>query len=194
MIISEISNHCGMNTWQINSRIINTQSTYGWNSQYERTQILEIPFAHEPDAQRGPNGEYVIYYAHYDYGNKYPPCTECADGSSPPNCQNGVPKTPLYIESMIYSNSSNSLNSTWSYAWSDPINVLNGNNGILTQDDNLAVVILKNGSVVGMIRHSNTTTCSTVHLVTADNWKVNSSYNARSEYLFPSLSGMCTER
>ena len=68
MINSEITNHCGMNTWQINSRVIVSESSdhNNFNSFYNRNTILEIPFAHEPNLVMGNNGDFIIYiYIYY---------------------------------------------------------------------------------------------------------------------------------
>eukprot|EP00483_Globobulimina_turgida_P003586 UN03592 len=91
---------------------------------------------------------------------------------------------------MIYANE---LNGTWS----DPMTIVctyGCENGVLTPyDDNFDGIILKNGSVIGMSRYWDSNGCSAQHLVTAMNWKLNGTYIERKEYLFPELSGMCTE-
>ena len=143
LITSEMTNHCGMNSWQVNSRIIDAEATNGFNSKYERKQVLELPFAHEPNTAIGPNGEIVIYFSHYDYGSAYPPCTECVNGTTGSNCK--VPNAVSYITSMIYSEKS--MNGPWS----QPMDVVNGKNGVLDCDDNLSVLIHKNGSFANRI-------------------------------------------
>ena len=52
--------------------------------------------------------------------------------------------------------------------WSPPLHVELGE---LEIDTNLAAAILKDGSLVGMIRRSEAPQGSTIHLVTSPNWR-----------------------
>ena len=145
----------------------------------------QVPFAHEPSITRSDQGQYVMYYTHYDYGEKYPPCSECVDGSTPPSC--AQPNPPSFIVSMIHADS---LNGTWS----QPIKILDGKSGVLSPfDNNFDAIILSNGSVLGMARDWDENGCSVQHLVTASEWKRNDTYVMSKAYLFPELDGMCTE-
>ena len=78
MYLAEFNNHCGVNSWTLNSVVTHAQSTKGLNGPFKRVDVIHEHFAHEPDAIYGPNGEIVIYYSTFDYGNMTE-CT-CYDG------------------------------------------------------------------------------------------------------------------
>ena len=83
--------------------------------------------------------------------------------------------------------------------WSEPqIIFANRSDEIFNQgnDTNLAGIILKNGTFIGMLRvgHWNTDgDGSEVHLVIAENWKDNETYIMNEEILFPQLVPIATE-
>eukprot|EP01084_Bolivina_argentea_P042317 78042_1 len=186
MFVSEIANHCGMHNWMRGSQVVHTQSTNGYNSAFIRRDTLIQPFAHEPDIIRGPNGEYVIYYEHYNY--KSPAICNCSDGNTSPDCHD-QPSQTYFIQSMQYTLDINNG------SWYEPMNIWN----VMTSDTNFAAIILDNSSVIGMIRkwaHTNPD-ISQIYLVTANNWKDNSSYiihdKNQSFQLFPYLETTGTE-
>eukprot|EP01084_Bolivina_argentea_P053300 97844_1 len=178
MFLCEFVNHCGINSWTLNSRISHAQSINGWNGPFKRLEIMYTAFASEPGLIRGPNGEYVMYYTHYNYGNhKY---CNCSDGSTDETCHYMLP--PAYwITSMVYSN--NSINGPWSL----PMDIWT-TSGANYSDLAFAAVILSNGSVIGSNRHFGGGG-SSQYLVLANNWLDKNSYK---EYLdnkmFPELT------
>lgn len=61
MIGAQFDNYCGVDSWEINSIVFHAQSTKGLSgAPFEYVNTIHHNFAHEPDATRGPNGEYVI--------------------------------------------------------------------------------------------------------------------------------------
>ena len=199
LITSEFINHCGVNSWVRNSQIILTQSTNGWNSQYNKIQIMELPFAHEPEIIYDHiNNLYIMYYTHFNYSqsdwNNLTFCN-CSDGSTNRDeCNNkhdNIPYNPYYISSMIWSESIYG-------PWSQPMNILNltWNEPNGTHDNNFAAVILNNGSLIGMMRnwiHWNNIYGSDIHLVIADNYMNNKTYRVLPNSLFPQLTQAFTE-
>eukprot|EP01084_Bolivina_argentea_P285539 489688_1 len=182
MILAEMINHCGIHAWIPNSRVTHAQSTNGFNSAYKRINVIEIPFSHEPNIIRGNNNEYIIYYTDYNY-----PISDqcnCTDGSTPKTCKR--PENVYYYTSMVYS-----LNITDLNGWSEPINVL----GVRTiSDTNLAGIINKDGSFIGFDRYwSGYDAGSIIYLVTATNWKDNTTYIEHKNVLFPEMAYAATE-
>lgn len=165
MWASEMANHCGINTWKVNSFIVHaTASATDGKFAFQRvndsiTRSMFPVFSHEPTVVRGPSGEWVLYWSTYPNGHTLgPPCTNCTDGYTPPGCgspHGGSPPTFM----------------SWSLSpegpWSTPVAVL-----AAPWDTNLAGVILTNGSFLGVARRSG----MPVYLVTATNWKNVSSY------------------
>ena len=176
MFVCEFDNHCGINGWTLNSRISHLQSTNGWNGPFKRLEISYPSFASEPGLTRGPNGEYVMYYTYYDYGN-IPRCN-CTDGSTNEQCHYELPPAQ-WITSMTYSNKS--INGPWS----KPMDIWH-TSGANFSDLAFAAVILKNGSVVGSNRHFGGGG-STQILVLADNWLDKDSYKEYNK-MFPELT------
>eukprot|EP01084_Bolivina_argentea_P216038 366970_1 len=192
MFISQMINHCGLTSWTINSQVIHAQSTNGWNSPYKFIEIAKAPFATEPDIVYGNNGEFVLYYEHYTYSN-LSPCN-CSDGSTS-HCKG--PSVPQYQESMRYTmNISLPIDE-----WSEEINIFNETNNDNTHDTNFAMVILKNGSLIGMSREwlNHNGGGSYIYLSKADNWKDNKTYTLfepdynNRKLLFPQLTKLYTE-
>eukprot|EP01084_Bolivina_argentea_P105279 188466_1 len=196
MFLSEFVNNCGLSTWTTNSQIVHATSTNGYNSQYTQKDVIDTPFSHEPSCAFAPNtNEYVIYYTYYNWSahansNYNSPCDECQGGVSL-RCHGPTPY-PLYLTAMRYASSMNG-------PWSELIPILNAQESNPTYgrsaDSNLAGVILKNGTLIGMVRDGWTTTgMSNIHLIIADNWKDNKTYNAQwDQMLFPELTNEGTE-
>ena len=140
--------------------------------------MLRPPFAHEPDAIRGPNGEFVLYWTENHYSV---PLCNCTDGSTSPGCTG--PKTIMYNTYMSYSSNPNG-------PWSKPVAILGP---IRSTDTNFAAVILKNGTLVGFSRwwitNNGPFTGSRIHLVLASNWKDPSTYKESKNELFPNICG-----
>eukprot|EP01084_Bolivina_argentea_P238247 400262_1 len=187
MFAAQFDNYCGVNSWELNSIVIHAQSTNGLNSPFEYVSTIHHSFAHEPDATKGPNGEYVIYYVAYNYTN-VPECNcnEPGDGSTNPVCQNRLPYPAQYITVMQYSNDMKT--------WSDEIVVFPLRTEKTGLDTNLAGVIKENGEFIGLMRiWDDNTAGSEMHLATASNWKDGSTYKQHSEILFPELVPILTE-
>ena len=63
--------------------------------------------------------------------------------------------------------------------WSKPVRLFEAQQGQIDADTNLAVVILANGSVVGLARTGTKVNGIAIHLVTAGHWKAAASYTGR---------------
>ncbi len=180
MFLAEFDNHCGVNSWTINSVVTHAQSTNGYNSPYKRVQVIHEHFAHEPDAIRGPNGEIVLYYSAYNFSSNISEC-ECTDGSTPP-CSK--PRREV-INIMQYAESNN-FNGPWYRT------VIFPTRPTTDYDTNLAGIITPNGTFVGLFRIW--TSGSEIFLVTSNDWKNGSLYiHHMNNELFPQLTGYFTE-
>jgi hypothetical protein len=85
MVASEMLQHCGIDSWTRNSRIVFATSTTPGGTYTRRAQI-EGTFAHEPSIARAPNGTWVMYFARHfpnsTASGGYAACN-CTDGSTP---------------------------------------------------------------------------------------------------------------
>ena len=88
MFVAEMKDHCGIDSWRVNSQIVYAESSVGeWNSEYIRKSTLIVPFAHSPDIIYASNtGEYVLIHVHNKTNNITPSCTFCTNGTTPSNC------------------------------------------------------------------------------------------------------------
>ena len=59
MLAAEIVNHCGINAWTRNSRVVHAISDIA-SGLYARVAPMRPVFAHEPTLDRAPDGTYVI--------------------------------------------------------------------------------------------------------------------------------------
>ena len=60
MYSAEMINDCGIGAWEPNSRVVHaTSKTY--QGPYTKQEVVVAPFAHEPNAVRSPDGDWVIY-------------------------------------------------------------------------------------------------------------------------------------
>lgn len=248
MYVSAMDNHCGINSWTLNSRIIltenedddifKTETTHGdnykykynynienhvnrnsdidtinnynsnFNTKYREVKTIHQPFAHEPTAIIGPNGEHVIYYSSYNWttqSNIDPmlnTSVECnctgGNGSTTPDCYSKIPASQ-FIEYMIFTNSSQDSNSIGNNTFNYPATVLFGNRSNVYpidngDDTNLAGVILDNGTFIGMMRHFNSSYGSIMYLTVSNDWKNGEMYRLfDGKLLFPQLSSAGTE-
>ena len=128
---------------------------------------------------------YVGFFSYNAYeGPARPVCRTCTDGSTDPKCTKlnrsrvaGASRGGLGIHDTDPSYMSWSATATGS--WSEPVMVLGPD---LIMDGNLACVIHRNGSLVGMWRdHQPGGKHSTPHLVTASAWKDPSTYKYEHE-------------
>ena len=163
-----------VHTWTTNSQTIraSSASVYG---PYVREDVQIGIWSHEAAVTRGPNGEYVAFFSYNkNPGSSRPVCTTCKDGSTPESCKKGL-VAPM-IENTDPSYMSWSPNATG--PWSEPVLIL-GPSVVRTMtpmDTNLAAVIKKDGSLVGMWRDHVPTGKSVPHLTTATNWKDPATY------------------
>ena len=183
MFVAEMYDHCGIDLWRRNSQIMYAESDIGeYNSKYTRKSKLMVPFAHSPDIIYAPNtNEYVLIYVHNLTDNDTPPCLLCKDGISDPICatnnQNMTEVTSIrYINNLSNADDINN--------WSDPIWIKT----IGVGDSNFAAQINDDGSLIGMIRKTE----KIIYLITASNWKDNTTYIMHSdanngEGIFPYL-------
>ena len=177
---AELSSFCGINVWQPNSIVVHSQSTKSRDgiASYERKEIIDTIFSHEPDVIRAPTGEYVIYYSHVwppPTGTiDVDPCTNCNDGITI-ECSASMNHTHEYI---IYTwmRYADNPNGPWSEAQYIPTA-----DGI---DSNLAGYIYPNGSFIGIFRTGNY-----ISGMYADNWKNNASYRWYNVTLTPPNHG-----
>eukprot|EP01061_Rhynchopus_euleeides_P015551 TRINITY_DN2650_c0_g1_i1.p1 TRINITY_DN2650_c0_g1~~TRINITY_DN2650_c0_g1_i1.p1 ORF type:complete len:474 (+),score=194.63 TRINITY_DN2650_c0_g1_i1:320-1741(+) len=178
MYIAEMEEHCGLNSWVVNSVLTHAQSTKGADGPYEKKAVLSGAFSHEPNAMMGPNGEFAMFYSYYNYSV---PLCQCEDGSTPPGCDG--PVLQVRQEVLAYSETPEGPFKTC-VVWED-----RAKNPPLTptDDTNLAGVVLSNGSFIGMMRHWDDGFGSVMHLVTAQDWKNCSGYTIQQALLFPQL-------
>ena len=198
MFVAEFANHCGINSWLRNSKIMHAQSEIGkYNSKYTRKSELLVPFAHSPGIIYAPNtDEYALIYVHNltdEYGIMYPPC-ECIDGTTI-NCPNITVTTCNMTEVTSIRYIKNLSNADDINAWSEPILLYNVFGSV---DSNFAGQINNDGSLIGMMRKYSSygnqkfVCCHNVYLVTASNWKDNTTYKVYNDTnnglgLFPFL-------
>ena len=180
MYAAEMTKHCGINSWTLNSQLIHAVSRDPTGT-YKRHDIVRTPFAHEPGVAMGPDGEFVIFWSEYHYSI---PLCNCTDGSTRPGCK--FPDAKFYTY-MSFSKNPNG-------PWSTPVPVVNPNPRGGGQDTNFAPVILKDGSLFGFSRWGYWgTNGSRIHLVTASNWKDPSTYMEVQEEVWPHLPASGTE-
>ena len=144
--------------------------------------MVRHPFAHEPNANRGPKGEFILFWSenHYDM-----PLCNCSDGSTPGDCK--TPDDPMYYTYMSFSNTPNG-------PWSNPVAILGPKRHM---DTNFSPVILKNGSLVGFSRWAVGDvpfSGGRMHLVVASNWKDPTTYIESPHDVFQNLTnGGCED-
>lgn len=184
---AEMTEHCGINAWAGNSRIIHATSSSA-NGQYTRKEQVWEAFAHEPEVIRAPSGEFVMFFTYKP--NYTSPC-HCKYGSTgphdcPSNHKNKTAtlRADLMATWMSYSKSANGPWSTPSLIWPD----------WHASDTNFAATILEDGSLVGLWR-SWEALGSREFPVTASNWKDPATYKQHLDRgeLWPDLGAAGTE-
>lgn len=186
MWAAEMLHYCGIDSWTTNSQIVhatchNVSSTnhYGARCAFERREVVWPAFAHEPNVVRGPRGEWVMYFTAAENMSAPPatPCVRCEDGRTSPACHGSAAGDgPTYM--------------SWSMSpygpWSPPKKLFESQRDETNMDTNLAVVILSNGSVVGIARTGGDPTGIVAHYVRATRWSDPSSYVGEwDRMLFP---------
>ena len=84
MFVSEMSNHCGIDSWAANSTIVHATSRTP-EGPYERKGVVMKEFAHNPTVTRAVGGgPYLIYHIGCGTGPSWgvSPCDQCSGGSS----------------------------------------------------------------------------------------------------------------
>ena len=192
MLVAEFQDHCGVSVFYRNCAISYAQTIGNiFNSEYFKKSTLIETFSCTPQLIYAPDAnEYVLYHTMNATVNEVPPCKQCTDGSTSPQCNNqhlnGSYTEDTVFRSIPADNLSNGYDKN---AWSEPQRL-----GVLGPgDDNWAAVINNDSSLIGMMRkwYDNG---SWVHLVTATNWKDNTTYTLHNDsLLFPYLVHEQTE-
>ena len=76
---SRLDNHCGINSYLLNSRVVHAVAP-AVTGPYVEAESVVPPFAHEPVVARAPNGSFVLMTVHGPLKN-FPECV-CTDGTS----------------------------------------------------------------------------------------------------------------
>ena len=154
---------------------------------YTRQGVVTTPFAHEPNAVRSPEGDWVVYMT-----MRHPPGFQinCTERRAQSVAADGQERTALPEPRHTYMTHSK----TPSGPWSEPVLVLKANysiwdNNTVLIDTNLAVTIAEDGSAVGIWRLCENTKgtvcedqcCTFPHLLTASDWKDPSTYYPHSD-------------
>ena len=102
MYLAEMRNFCGIRSWILNSQVAGAK-TDSLTKPFQRVDVsnknhisckkltifiyflvVRNPFAHEPNANRGPKGQFILFWSENHY--KMPLCN-CSDGSTRDGCK-----------------------------------------------------------------------------------------------------------
>ena len=175
MFASEMTAHCGINSWTFNSRIVHATSPTPLG-RFQRDGEFAGVFSHEPIAVRDPTTrEWAVFFTSAIPSGR--PVCNCSDGSSTASCES-LPKYGKQGPTFV----------TWASSpvgpWSPPLQLFS--EGAREADTNLAPYIFANGSLLGIWRtHPGAVPGSIPHQVTAVHWKNASSYTWRSDPILP---------
>jgi hypothetical protein len=154
-------------------------------------QVQFAVWTHESVVTRGPQGEWIAFMS-YNVPQTRQICTGCLGGLTNKTCKE--PKLHQFGQERAHTGENSELSDwdptymSWapasearnSSAWSAPVLV---GAPVPQMDTNFAAVVDADGRLVGMWRdhHRNASAAgakakSTIHLVTASNWKENSTY------------------
>jgi len=191
MVSSELIQHCGINSWCTNSRVVYASAAANQpHGPYTHNRTLFGPFAHEPSLARAPNGSWALYFGQYRAdcavgGEHYhPPCACASEQGTPKNCSSEIPESEC--PHVTWLSTAPALRGPWSAPREVPL--LDCNKTFCQHDMVLAGKILPNGSFVGIAKvHSKYG--SEAHRVTANDWADADGYkqspNDESGNLFP---------
>lgn len=173
MLASQLVNHCGLNAWTRNSRVIFATSATAVGP-YRQQSVIEGTFSHEPSVARAPNGSWVMYFTRpFDEVGWPAPCN-CSDGSTPDACggEVGARQHATFMATAP----------TLAGPWSPPrlVPLLDCNRSFCQHDMNLAGTIRPDGTFVGMVKVNSPSRGSEAHLVTASDWADASGYRQSS--------------
>jgi hypothetical protein len=82
MWAAEMTEHCGIGTWQQNSRVIHA-TAIDPGGVYTRKDVVWEVFSHEPEVVPGPKGQYIMYFT-ADLRSQHGLCNCCRPGYPPP--------------------------------------------------------------------------------------------------------------
>eukprot|EP00038_Savillea_parva_P012233 m.203187 g.203187 ORF g.203187 m.203187 type:complete len:465 (-) comp22037_c0_seq1:133-1527(-) len=200
MYSAEMDGDCGIGSWSSNSQVVHATAPH-FTGPYSKRDVVATRFAHEPNAVRSPDGDWVIYMT-----MRHPPIyplNNCSNGQdysthTPPARfpSHGVVQEDIVPQDtyMIHSKSPDG-------PWSEPVRVLRANTSkwdgrTVLIDTNLAVTITPSGGAVGIWRKCENTPgtvcenecCTFPHLLTATNWRDPSTYVAHGDVrIFPDV-------
>ena len=175
MFASELTAHCGIDSWTYNSRVVHATSASGVG-RFERDEEFAGVFSHEPTAVRDPTTrEWAVFFTSSVPSGRA--LCNCSDGSSTAACE-GRPKYGQQGPTVV----------SWAASpagpWSAPLQLFS--EGAREADTNLAPFIFANGSLLGIWRtHPGAAPGSIPHLVRAAHWKNASSYAWDSAPMLP---------
>jgi hypothetical protein len=180
MYPAEMTHHCGVNSWERNSRIVHAIAKDGAGVFTRAAPLMHTNdsgvifpvFASEPDVARAPTGQTVMYFS-MSHPGAIPPggdeCTAgCTDGSTTPECNSNYTRGQTFTTWMSHTLSTDLNNA----AWSKPVVLQEGT--VTSQDTNMAAVVLPNGTVNGLWRSKQ---YGGIHRVTATDWSDPTTYD-----------------
>jgi len=188
---SEMVGGCGMAAWTTNSHTIRASSPEPLGLYTREAEQFPV-WSHESAVTRGPRGEWIAFMS-YNVPQTRAICTGCVGGLTNTTCVE--PKQHAAAAAAAAPVGERLRLSDWDpsfmswapangartpEAWSTPVLV---GSEVVQMDTNLAAVVDSDGRLVGMWRdhHRNTSAAgtkskSTIHLVTASDWKDNATY------------------
>ncbi|KAJ9458709.1 hypothetical protein DIPPA_16875 [Diplonema papillatum] len=173
MFVSEMINHCGLDTWASNSRIMHAVSDT-LEGPYEAREELFPPFSHEPDVKRAPDGTYAMFFTQRVPSN-FTACASCTNGSTPQSCAL-FPAHPDTDPTKL--STSPGLNGPWSA----PVTVMENT----FSDANLSPLISNGSALLGLwrtfLQPNASKGYSRIHTVTASDYKNPATYRYSTSY------------
>lgn len=167
MVSSELVEHCGIDSWTRNSRVVFATSSSGPAGPYLHNRTLFGPFAHEPSLARAPNGSWVLYFEQYrkDCAGARPPCVCAAGAGTAKNCS-----TDRACPHVTWLTTAVSLGGPWQAP--REVSLLDCNRTFCQHDMVLAGRILPDNSFLGLVKvfGGKSNPHSEAHMVNAKHW------------------------
>jgi hypothetical protein len=175
MWAARMTANCGIASWLSNSEIVHATSSTGPTGAFTTDSVVWPIWAHEPTVVRAPTGEFVMYWTGNNASGVLPVnggkvCTGCTDGSTNHTvCETGRNWSVPLLTYM-----------SWAAApagpWAAPVLIPAR---VPQIDTNMAGVILRNGSFVGLWRDNDGRFPgpSTLHRVVAADWRRPETYD-----------------
>eukprot|EP00037_Helgoeca_nana_P018689 m.179579 g.179579 ORF g.179579 m.179579 type:complete len:341 (-) comp24544_c0_seq2:280-1302(-) len=82
MYAADMTEHCGLNSWQHNSAIRHLTATSP-EGPYIPQEVVMKPFAHNPTVHQAADGTFLIYHIGGGTTGNRPPITTCTNGTTP---------------------------------------------------------------------------------------------------------------